>query len=379
MKKFMISLAIASIAMVSFAQETVSEVVVPTKKNSVVTNGWWDNWFISANGGVSLYDGVCATGDNIFDRIAPAISVYAGKWHTPGFGWRVAYNGWQVKPWANGDKNGYMNFHFDAMFNLNNLIGGYKADRVWSFIPYAGVGFAGQEVADEWHGAVSGNFGVINSWNLNERWALNAELAYSMFRNGFNGRAGNNSGVDVAYALTVGVTYKFKNSTWENAPDLDAIMAMNTAALAELNTQLQAKETENAGLRNQLAAAKNNLVQAQNALKAEQGKLMSISQSVFFAFNSSKIDSKKEIINLQALADAVKNSNAKLSVVGYADSATGSAAYNQKLSEARANAVIEKLVEMGVPQAKIVAEGKGGVDTEKPARLNRRVIISVVE
>ncbi len=379
MKKFMISLAIASIAMVSFAQETVSEVVVPTKKNSVVTNGWWDNWFISANGGVSLYDGVCATGDNIFDRIAPAISVYAGKWHTPGFGWRVAYNGWQVKPWANGDKNGYMNFHFDAMFNLNNLIGGYKADRVWSFIPYAGVGFAGQEVADEWHGAVSGNFGVINSWNLNERWALNAELAYSMFRNGFNGRAGNNTGVDVAYALTVGVTYKFKNSTWENAPDLDAIMAMNTAALAELNTQLQAKETENAGLRNQLAAAKNNLVQAQNALKAEQGKLMSVSQSVFFAFNSSKIDSKKEIINLQALADAVKNSNAKLSVVGYADSATGSAAYNQKLSEARANAVIEKLVEMGVSKAKIVAEGKGGVDTEKPARLNRRVIISVVE
>ena len=379
MKKFMISLAIASIAMVSFAQETVSEVVVPTKKNSVVTNGWWDNWFISANGGVSLYDGVCATGDNIFDRIAPAISVYAGKWHTPGFGWRVAYNGWQVKPWANGDKNGYMNFHFDAMFNLNNLIGGYKADRVWSFIPYAGVGFAGQEVADEWHGAVSGNFGVINSWNLNERWALNAEFAYSMFRNGFNGRAGNNTGVDVAYALTVGVTYKFKNSTWENAPDLDAIMAMNTAALAELNTQLQAKETENAGLRNQLAAAKNNLVQAQNALKAEQGKLMSVSQSVFFAFNSSKIDSKKEIINLQALADAVKNSNAKLSVVGYADSATGSAAYNQKLSEARANAVIEKLVEMGVPKAKIVAEGKGGVDTEKPARLNRRVIISVVE
>ncbi|MBR3611854.1 MAG: OmpA family protein [Bacteroidaceae bacterium] len=378
MKKFMISLAIASIAMVSFAQETVSEVVVPTKKNSVVTNGWWDNWFVSANGGVSLYDGVCATGDNIFDRIAPAISVYAGKWHTPGFGWRVAYNGWQVKPWADADKNGFMNFHFDAMFNLNNLIGGYKADRVWSFIPYAGVGFAGQDVADEWHGAVSGNFGVINSWNLNERWALNAELAYSMFRNGFNGRAGD-TGVDVTYALTVGVTYKFKNSTWENAPDLDAIMAMNTAALAELNTQLQAKETENAGLRNQLAAAKNNLVQAQNALKAEQGKLMSVSQSVFFAFNSSKIDSKKEIINLQALADAVKNSNAKLSVVGYADSATGSAAYNQKLSEARANAVIEKLVEMGVPKAKIVAEGKGGVDTEKPARLNRRVIISVVE
>lgn len=379
MKKFMISLAIASIAMVSFAQEIVSEVVVPTKKHSVVTNGWWDNWFISANGGVSLYDGVFATGDNIFDRMAPAISVYAGKWHTPGFGWRVAYNGWEVKPFEPGDEQGYMNFHFDAMFNLNNLISGYKADRRWNFIPYAGVGFAGQDVKDEWNGSVSANFGVINNWRLNEKWGFNLEAAMSMFRNGFNGVSKDAAGVDVAYALTVGVTYNFKNSTWESAPDVDAIMAMNTAALAELNTQLQAKETENAGLKNQLVAAKKNLVQVQETIKAEQNKIMSISQSVFFAFNSSKIDCKKEIINLQALAEAVKNSNAKLNVVGYADSATGSAAYNQKLSEARANAVIEKLVEMGVPKAKIVAEGKGGVDTEKPARLNRRVIISVVE
>ena len=36
MKKFMISLVVASIAMVSFAQETVSEeVIVPVKKKSV--------------------------------------------------------------------------------------------------------------------------------------------------------------------------------------------------------------------------------------------------------------------------------------------------------------------------------------------------------
>ena len=42
MKKMMISLAIAAIAMFSTAnaQETVSEVVVPTKKNSVATNGF---------------------------------------------------------------------------------------------------------------------------------------------------------------------------------------------------------------------------------------------------------------------------------------------------------------------------------------------------
>ena len=67
-------------------------------------------------------------------------------------------------------------------------------------------------------------------------------------------------------------------------------------------------------------------------------------QSVFFAINSSKIDSKKEILNLKALAAAAKETGVKLTVTGYADSATGSATYNQTLSEARAKAVAAKLV-----------------------------------
>ena len=58
MKKFMISLALASFAMFSTAQETVSEVVVPTKAKSVVTNSFGSNWFVGVNGGVNFYNGV---------------------------------------------------------------------------------------------------------------------------------------------------------------------------------------------------------------------------------------------------------------------------------------------------------------------------------
>ena len=65
MKKFMMALAFAGIAMVSFAQETVtSEVVVPTLKKSVITNGFWSNWFISANGGYQLFNGVATNGES---------------------------------------------------------------------------------------------------------------------------------------------------------------------------------------------------------------------------------------------------------------------------------------------------------------------------
>lgn len=387
MKKIMISLAIASIAMVSFAQETVSEVVVPTKKHSVMTNGWWDNWFISVNGGISMYDGVYATGDDIFDRIAPAISAYVGKWHTPGYGWRIAYNGWEVKPYGGNvpagldEKQSFMNFHFDAMFNLSNLLCGYNSERVWNVIPYAGVGFAGQNYADDWNGSLSANFGLINTWRLSDNWAINLEGSFNMFRNGFNGvLKKDGSGSDVMWGVTAGVTYKFPTATWENTPDVDAIMAMNAAALAELNAQLQAKSAENAQLKNQLAAAKAGLAKAQEKVAALESapKYLDAAQSVFFAFNSSKIASKKEIINLQALADAAKQSGVKLNVFGYADT-TGTDEYNLKLSEARAEAVKAELVKMGVAAEQIDAKGLGESNVESSKSLNRRVVISVAK
>lgn len=383
MKKFMISLAIASIAMVSFAQETVSEVVIPTKKGQVVTNSFGSNWFLGINGGVNLYNGVYMNGESILDHASPAVQVYFGKWHTPGFGWRVAYNGLNIKAYEDAAKKAYMNFHFDAMFNLSNLICGYREDRIWNVIPFIGAGWAGRtqyhsSSFSEMTGTLTVNTGIMNTFRVSKHWAINFELDATFLRNGFGGAAGS-SGQDMMFTALAGVTYKFNKVGWDAAADVDAIMAMNAAALAELNTQLQAKEAENAGLKNQLAAAKQGLVAAQAALKECEGKITAVSQSVFFAFNSSKVSSKKEIINLQGLVDAVKNSSAKLAVVGYADSATGSATYNQKLSEARANAVAEKLIELGLPQEKLVVEGKGGVEVEKPARLNRRVIITVVE
>ena len=376
----MISLAIASIAMVSFAQETKSEVVVPTLKNQVVTNTFGSNWFLGGNLGVNLYKGVDMNGESLFDHMSPAVQIYGGKWHTPGYGWRVAYNGVNIQTYEAAPHKTFMNFHFDAMFNLSNLICGYNEERIWNAIPFIGAGFAARKEYhnDDLNGGITVNTGLMNTFRVSKHFAINVELGATFLRNGFSGKVGE-SGHDILFSGLVGVTYKFNKIGWEQAADVDAIMAMNAAALAELNTQLQAKESENASLKNQLAAAKTSLKDAQDALKAAEGKVANISQSVFFAFNSSKIASKKEIINLQALADAVKESTAKLSIIGYADSATGSAEYNQKLSEARAQAVANQLIEMGVPQEKLIVEGKGGVAAEKPARLNRRVIISIAK
>ena len=265
------------------------------------------------------------------------------------------------------------------MFNLSNLFFGYNEKRVWNFIPYMGLGYAANMDQDGANGngklgSLTANAGILNTFRIAKHWALNLEVSATAAKGGFCGVAPSRNGYDMIFAATAGVTYKFNKTGWENTPDVDAIMAANAAALAALNAQLQAKESENAQLKSQLAAAKAALAKCQNAPKDVE--LFDAAQSVFFAINSSKIDSKKEILNLKALANAAKEAGVKLTVTGYADSATGTAAYNQTLSEARAKAVAAKLVEMGVPESQLIVEGKGGVDAEKPIQLNRRVIIA---
>ena len=78
MKKFMMSLVFASIAMFSFGQDVTSEVVVPTLKNSVTTNSFWSNWFVGVNGGLQWVNGVKTNGESFLDHGTAAINAYVG-------------------------------------------------------------------------------------------------------------------------------------------------------------------------------------------------------------------------------------------------------------------------------------------------------------
>lgn len=77
------------------------------------------------------------------------------------------------------------------------------------------------------------------------------------------------------------------------------------------------------------------------------------------------------------MAEYAKDNNANLLVTGYADSATGKPAYNQKLSEKRAETVANELVKMGVSRDQITTEAKGGVKDLSPISYNRRATVQV--
>ena len=104
--------------------------------------------------------------------------------------------------------------------------------------------------------------------------------------------------------------------------------------------------------------------------------------TVYFDFDSAELtaDARAELADVVQAAEATAEGTVE--ITGYTDLA-GAEAYNQVLSERRANAVIEFLVERGVDAARIVGRGLGEanpvVQTEAPEQRNRRVEITFEE
>jgi OOP family OmpA-OmpF porin len=80
-----------------------------------------------------------------------------------------------------------------------------------------------------------------------------------------------------------------------------------------------------------------------------------------FAFDSAALDADSRAALDAAVAVIKSHSAVKLDVVGYTDS-TGPEAYNQKLSERRAQAAVDYLVSRGVDADMLRAVGRGEAD-----------------
>lgn len=374
MKKAICLMAVAALFSVSASQAQVTEVVeiaeVPVSKYSVQTNSFWDNWFISLNAGAQ-FSYLYPEGSQEFkDRITFSGLAYVGKWFTPGMGMRLAYNGYQFQGYE--DKLDYMNLHVDALMNVTNMIMGYNPDRLYSMIPYVGMGAV--RVFDHNSYAFGFNAGILNTFRLNDSWKVNLEMGALFADKSMDGVTGPKRAFDDIFSVTAGITYTIGGDTWNNSPDISSLVMMNAAEIAALNEALAQEQSNNRNLRNQLAQKPKEIVKE----KVISGDCMTAPQSIFFALNSATLASDKDLVNLKAIATMAKQDNVKLHIIGYADSATGDAKYNQSLSMKRAQTIADQLVKLGVNKANLTVEGKGGVATLDPASYNRRVIIEAM-
>lgn len=382
MKKLLIVLAFAGISAAAAAQDSYNE-----EKYRVATNKFWHNWFVQ--GGVSWnawygnYEDGRGLDKSPFKafRSSPAVSLALGKWFTPGLALRTKLSGvWGKAVFgddAGRNENKYWMLNEQALFNLNNMFGGYDDGRTWSLIPFFGVGVARSCTYNRYGMGVSA--GLINEFRINRKLAVNIEIGWNRYESDVCGMpADMGKGVmdhpNNVYA-EIGVTYRIGRSTWEKMPDMETVNELAQSQIDALNAMLADERADNERLRSESESSGGN--NGGQAVATADTTAAVGRASVFFNINEATITSGKDLVDVKQLADYAIAAGATVVVTGYADSATGSAEFNSELSRRRAETVAGELVKMGVKKENIKTVAQGGVDTLVPPSYNRRAIVEI--
>lgn len=389
MKKFVIGAALLGMSMTAFAQQAD-----PTLKYSVATNSFWSNWFIQVGGDYNIWysnqehgRGLDNGGNYDFlskQRRSFGGSVAIGKWFTPGIGLRTKLQGFNSKKIG---AVGVTSQHFwslneHIMFNLSNLFMGYNPERVWNVSPFIGGGMARNMSTNRYVMQLSA--GINSSWRLCRNLDLYAEAGWNRMEDNFDGNemaqlANTHHGrgwedKDNHLYAEIGLTFKLGKATWNKTPDVDAIKALSQSQIDALNSQLNDLNAENGKLRKELAEKPKTTV-----LTKSLKEFVATPISVFFNIGKIDVALLKDLVNVRALAKYAIENNSHILVTGYADSSTGTPAINQRLSEQRANTIVEELVKMGVNRSNIRTAAGGGVKMLEYPDYDRRATVQIVD
>ena len=429
-KSLIAAVACLALAPALRAQQTTDSVytveVKDADKYRVETNRFGANWFVGIGAGAQMYFGDHDKQMRLGDRITPNFEAYFGKWFTPGIGVRIGANGYKIKGLAGWDNHKetlpnmfnyggfikeprqayanplqhkgyplyetemeYIHGHADVLFNLSQMVCGYNEDRVYSLIPYAGVGFAGSLNKASQTGRhsheVTASVGILNRFRINRAWDINLDVRGAYVSDHFDQEDGavdhiSNHVVSTSgrwgeglLTATLGVSYNIPRRGWDRSTVTS--IRVNENVLNDLRGRLSDLEGQNSDLRRQLEEALNRQVTREN---------VACGMPLLVTF---RIDRwglcNKDRVNLGFLAEALK-ANPKLvySISGYADKGTGSVKRNIFLARKRAEVVYNCLVkEFGVSESQLKKDSHGGVANMyyNDPRCSRSVLSKVAE
>ena len=371
------------------AQNNAQEVTyVEDPTQGVLVNKFSNNWFITVDGGAGVYFSSFDDHRKFTDRFAPAADIYVGKWFSPIIGLRLGASWMQNKGLSNGPvagslldeyrPDGYYKTLYnqvgpaaDVMINLTNWWCGYKPNRMYNAIVYAGAG-GYFTLNNDWHTLrdtnLFGRVGFINSFNVSKRVALSLDIRATLM----DGHADNAyNHVDKMFGSLnayLGVTFNLGKTNW-SAPVVPVCPpAENCDAL---RARLSAAEARVADLERQLQDCLN---RKPEVVEAEPEALATI----YFPIGVSRLTREdKNIVN--AVADVLKaDASKKYDVKGYADTYPGSDAINNRLRNQRAGNVVKQLVSRGVSADQVQAvpvQGNLHGDNEALVSLDRCAVI----
>lgn len=369
-------------------EESVSVVDVTNCKTNYAVNGHY-NWFIQLGAGISvpMFENELTAGDPK-RHITATYNLGVGRWFSPYLGFRFSgyYGAWH---WDNVSysKARFANLNFDFMWDMCNSLGGVNPGRPVSVIPFVGVGGTyvwdiqsagsnvyrpGQSARRTWALPVSA--GIQFRFRLCQYVDFFLEGRASFYGDNVN-QAAIDDPIDINIQAIGGLSFNLGGVNYQayNA-------CKDQAYIASLNNQVNALRGELATTAAALAAAESQLpcpeVQQPDCPEAVAASPMM--STVRFTINSAKI-SNEEMVNVYNTAEYLKaNPDVKVLIKGYADKDTGTAAYNQKLSERRAQAVYDALTKTyGISADRLSIDAEGS--SQQPYDVNNwnRIVIFV--
>ena len=362
---------------------------------------FFDNIFVLGQLGISHSMSENTRFGNFFGNQKLSFNIGIGKWLYPSFGLRLTAGvhpqvgraewelvelpdyGWHP---VEGTKYPFGNYNFsiisaylDGLVNLTNIILKYKEDRLFNLIGIIGLGYDRsfgfeKEKLAEWASGVTyaqgtiertfyypvntnpGNYfafhiGLQGRWKASPAWDLTAEITFNGTDDAYNGIAFDRV-YDTYFDILVGAQFHFKDCHGRRR--FHYVKHLNEAVMARLN-KMARDENE------RLAEANNAIPEIFEKIKLSEALQTTIS---FYVDRYYITDAQKK--NVKSVATFLQtHPDINLIVTGYADIETAYPAYNLRLSQKRAQAVYDMLVnEFHVPTNRLRIDYKG--DTVQP-------------
>ncbi len=325
------------------------------------------HWYVQAQVG-----GQYTLGEISFDKLlSPNAQLGLGYNFNKVVGARLSFNAWQSKAGQKVQnttykwKWNYVAPMVDATFNLSNLFCGFDPNRVVDFGVFGGIGaniaWGNDEAADA-QKAILANKTVSNATSVGVHAPL--EYLWDGSKAHFAARLGANVDFRVSEKVKIGVELSANtlsdrfNSKKVGNPDwyFNALVGAKIALGKTYTTKVVPapkpveKIIERIIEKPVVAPVKEEVKEV-----AEEN----FRRDIFFTIGNSTIAKSQRNKISEIVTYMQENPDAKITLTGYADKGTGSAAINDKIAARRAQTVYNTLAAKGVAKNRMIKKSMG--------------------
>ena len=357
-----------------------------------------DNIFVAGQIGISHSMSENTRFGRFFDNEKLSFNIGVGKWFYPSFGVRITAGlhpqvgraEWEIsdaypETFGNYTYNMFSGY-LDGLVNITNVVLKYKEDRVFNLVGIIGLGYnhtfgfdeekcnlmregldanyqqryknpnAGEKIMGYDVNTKQGNYfaahvGLQGRWKVSPAWDVVAEVTFNGTDDKYNGHEYDRV-YDTYFDVLIGAQFHFKDCHGRRR--FHYVKNLNSAVLERL---AKMKDDEN----ERLNEANMAIPEIFEKLKFNEALQTTVS---FYVDRYYITDAQKK--NVKSVATFLAtHPDINLIVTGYADIETAYPAYNLRLSQKRAQAVYDMLVnEFHVPENRLRIDYKG--DTVQP-------------